>query len=383
MATFSPLSLAETTLLLQPQLRSAPSAAQRCNSDVLQEVFSYLDRITLANAARVCRGWQPVASSKLYHNLRIHVWPPSARKLADTLEANQDLRGLVRHVTLALIFHGSRWVTSPFDWLALLPEHSLLSVTLQSDIPSSPETEIFRLLDFPAIRTVPRMIVRTEISSREILVKIMNLPHLESLAIPLEYKMDPPRAGLLRPKMQNLAISTRNYGVIVEHILQSFDSPLDGFSYRSHNLEEGELVSLQNGLTNHATTLKYLSFLGQPFSESTFMDDYILSFPSLSTLVCPNPIYTPLLLSRLPVVLSSLILQAPSHKPFADDDFAVALRQHRDELRALSKLVILDNREMRPQYLSLATLCAEQRRSFFVLDRSQFNPFLARNRYFK
>lgn len=274
----------------------------------------------------------------------------------------------------------------PFDWLALLPEHSLLSITLQSDILSPPDAEILRLLDFPAIRTVPRMTVRTEISSREILLKIMNLPHLETLAATLEYKMDPPRAGLLRPKMRNLAISTRKYGAIVEHILQSFDSPLEAFAYRCHNLEEGELISLQNGLTNHATTLKYLSFLGQPSSESTFMDDYILSFPSLLTLVCASLTYTPLLLSRLPVALSSLILQAPSHKPFADDDFAVALRQHRDELRALSKLVILlDNRasEMRPQYLSLATLCAEQRRSFLVLDRSHYNPFLARNRCFK
>lgn len=78
----------------------SPSAAQRCNGDVQEAVFSRLDRITLANVVRVCRGWQPVATSKLYYDILILAWEPAARKLADTLMARPGLRGLVRRVTL-------------------------------------------------------------------------------------------------------------------------------------------------------------------------------------------------------------------------------------------------------------------------------------------
>lgn len=354
------------------------SAAQRCNSDVLDGVFSHLDRITLAKVSRVCRGWQPPASVKLYYDVPIEAWRPTSRTLADTLTAQPGLRRLVRHVTLDHR-RPEHWNQPPFDWLALLPEHSLLLVTLRTDIFAFPEAAC--LLDYPAIRTVPHMFARAVYSS-DSLVRIMNMPHLQTLAIKVMGDMSSSSTARLKPALRKLAISSYRYEAIVERILQSFDSPLERFTLLTTELKESDLASLQNGLKRHAPSLRYLSFVGKLFFPLPFMDDYILSFPSLETLVCPFGTYTPLLISRLPHTLSTLVLLTGMTTPFAGDDYAAALEQYRVQPRALSEL-FLDTFGTKQECSSLMATCARLGLSLRILERNHLSPFLSPDRDFQ
>lgn len=273
-----------------------------------------------------------------------------------------------------------QWNQPPFDWLALLPEHSLSSVILMTDIFAFLEAAC--LLDYPAIHTVSRMVARG-IHSSDSLVKIMNMRHLRSLAINIQPSVRPVSTPVLKPTLRKLAISQYRYNTITEHILQSFDSPLERFTLRTTELEEADMASLQNGLKRHAPSLKYLSLVGRLFFKSPFMDDYVLSFPSLETLVCPHDTYTPLLISRLPRTLSTLILLTGYGRgPFASDDYAAALEQHRDRLRALSE-VVLNTLGTKQEHLSLAAVCLREGLSLRIVDHNHCNPFLTPDREFE
>lgn len=355
------------------------SAAQRCNSDVLEEIFSHLERVTLTRVARVCRGWQPPASVKLYYDVKIEAWKASASILASTMTAQPDLRKLVRRVTLDHT-RPKQWVQLPFEWLALLPERSLSCITLRTDIFSFPEAHC--LLDFPAVLTVPHLFahgVRSGVS----LTKIMSMPHLQTLAIKIPDGIDPASTGVLKPTIRKLAISSYRYETIIEHILQSFDLPLERFTLSTAELEEADLASLKNGLKRHTPSLKYLSFMGKPFFPSSpFMDDYILAFPSLEMLLCPYLSYTPLLISRLPHTLSTLALRTGIGEPFDSDNYAAALQLRSGHLHALSELV-LDTNGGKPEYPSLAAVCTSEGISFRIVERNRFNPFLSSDREFQ
>lgn len=258
--------------------------AQRCNSDVLIEVFSHLDHVTLSTAARVCRSWQPAATNRLYHDIRLDTRKPSTRTLVDTLTAQPALRGLVRRVTLN---HPPlrKLDLSLINWLALLPSHSLQSVVLEQGIFTLPETG--PLIDFPAIRTVPCMLACGMLSV-EGLTKILNMPHLETLAIYIDSNVKTLATKVLPPKLRRLAIGSFGYTLVVQQLLESCDTPLEQFVLVADELEEDDLISLKKGLRNHAPLLKRLSFVGHPFFESAFMDDYVLSFTSMETLLCPK-----------------------------------------------------------------------------------------------
>lgn len=144
------------------------------------------------------------------------------------------------------------------------------------------------------------------------LVKLMNMPHLETLASYTDPSVNAPIVGTLRPKLRTLAIGSFRYTPVIEQILQSFNTPLEQFVLVIDALGEDDIVSFKNGLRHRALFLRRLALIGKPFYELPFMDDYTLSFPSLETLHCSDLLYTPSHIYRLPRTPKSLILRAPA-----------------------------------------------------------------------
>lgn len=355
------------------------SIGQRCNEDVLEEIFLHLQCSALAKAARVCQAWLPAASRTLYHNIHISTYSLVTDRLAQTLRTAPSLRGLVRHVAL---YHPKLDEADPsvLDWLALLPEHSLLSITLEN-------TDMFnllkeqRMLDLPAFRTVSSIVAHGRYLSGDIST-LLNIPYLQSLSIELLSRRSYSFVKPLRPTLRRLAITICGYNTVIETILQSFEEPLEQFMLVvSSNLCKAGLSSLQTGLRRHAPCLKRLFLIGHPQDKLPSMDDYILSFPTLETLLCSYSTFSPLLVKRLPPTLTSLILRVRTDCTFPSDEYAAALQRHRHKLRRLSALTIVDVpgrwRRRKNQWEPLVELCAAEGISFRIMRRDPYNPFVS------
>lgn len=339
-----------TPLLHQHEQGARLSAAQRCNEDVLHEIFADLPPRALASAARVCRGWLPTARDRLYQHIFVdNLLPLCPEKLTQTLSTQPLIRSLVRRPVLRHSGIGRR---SPalFDWIALLPEHSFISVEIELMGASSkkPLTTLTTLLSLPAIRTTPRLIIRCmKYITPKRLNEVLSMPYLESLSISIPART----AVYLRditayPNLRRLSIWVENYPPIICKLLHGLPSPLDRFDLRSKNMNADDIDTLCRALQRHAPHLRHLALFGEPFSTLCFMDDFVSAFSSLEFLLCSNHLYSPELFSRLPPTLTSLALCAPNawEDPFPADQYAAALQKHRSRLPRLRKVTVVEGR---------------------------------------
>lgn len=341
------------------------SAAQRCNEDVLHEIFAELPPSTLSSAARVCRGWTSPARHALYHDLRVdNLLLRSPEKLADTLFNNSWIRTLVRRPTL---YHSANARRSPnlLDWIELLPEHSFLSVKI-SKMESSQEKPLptlDALLDFPAIRTAPHLTIYcSTFLTPERFDKVLRLPCLEHLAINIPAKTTINLKDITAfPNLRRLSIMADIYPPLVAKLVHGLPSPLERFDLLADNVKPADLDTLRRVLYRHAPHLRHLALFGEPITQlpSSFMNDFVLYCPVLETIVCPDKLYTPRIISRLPPTLRSLALCTPDTEdpPFPINKYAAALRKHRSEIPELQTLTIVNCQGRPPNYSALKEVC--------------------------
>lgn len=349
------------------------SAAQRCNDDVLGEVFSHLDRMELVIVSLVCRNWLPAASRELYRDISLSVLSWNGPILAQTLTTRPDLGELVRRVKLRRP-EPMRWDPSHFDWLALLPEYNLYSITFEGGMLNAPET--YPILEFPAIRTTSRLRA-DDMNSHARTNAILNMTHLETLSIRIDLQnVFTLKAGVTLPRLRRLRIVMDSYCSVVEQILKGLDSPLEEFELELTCIYGKGVDSLLNGLQRHASAMQYMSLIGNPFSMVPFMDDHIMSFTSLKTLKCPRNSYTSLLISGLPPTLTHLILGSGPGDRSPIHDIADALQQNRRRLIALARVTIA-GRELLGQWgQPLVELCMREGITFDSVDTYDFDPFV-------
>lgn len=355
-----------------PRRAQAPekrhSAAQRCNDDVLEEIFLLLPQPALASAARVCRGWLPCARRNLYRTLNFDAISPSARHLANMLSTNSFLRDLIRRPSVRYSKGRGREI-SMLDWLALLPEHSLQSITFKGRILTSPDSG--RVLHLPAVRTTTRITSRSPTIplTNEVL---LNMSQLVCLSITLPGHVPPPN-NISLPNLTRLSIVVGNYSPTVDVLLKGLSKPLTRFDIKAAIvLEEKDVSALQDSLSRHAPHIEHLSFEGEPyFTRQPFLDDYITVFTSLRTLFCSHPSYTPRLLSKLPSTHTSLSLRAPSFEPFADAAFAEALEQHHHRLSSLRQVRVVNDRFFRHECDALRRVCRSRGIDFVKAEHKE------------
>lgn len=343
-------SSANLTALVLPQ--EAPlSAAQRCNEDVLDEIFAELQPGSLASAALVCRGWLFPARVRLYRELQADtMFVHKRNELLRTLSTQPHILRLVRRPVL-------RWVYDPapcaafFDWVALLPEHSLQSVEIVTidSRPRDPLDTLDTLLGFPAIHSLTRIIIRcdTGFLTPKRLNQVLEMPHLQSLSVRISHPTAVHLTDITAfPNLKRLSILADVYTPLIAKLLHGLPSPLERFDLGADDIEDTDIATLCHSLQRHAPHLRNLSFLGEPFSKShlCFMDDFVSSFSSLETLSCAHYLYSPLIFSRLPPTLVSLSLCTPSRweGSIPWTPHAVALQQHRSKLPLLRRVTIVN-----------------------------------------
>lgn len=328
-----------------------PSAAQRCNDDVLDEIFAELECSALASAALVCRGWLFPARVRLYRDLFLNNYgAPHSDKLADILPNQPLLRSLIRRPVLRYCRFG-RPCTTLFDWMALLPEHSFQSVTIR-DIDSTkkmPFPTLATLLDFPAVRTSPRLIVhcRTFITS-ERLDKVLGMPCLESLSFMISDRVATrlKEITVFPRNLKRLSIRADAFSPHLAQLLRRLPSPLERFDLQCEELKEFEMVFLCYALQQHSSTLRHLVLLGMHFSSvPAYLDGSIEPFSHLETLLLPFGLYSPDLFAHLPPTISSLSLCTPWGPESLEigeiDELASALQQECSRLPLLKSMTMV------------------------------------------
>lgn len=364
---------------LQPKL----SAAQRCNDDVLDEIFAHLSLHALAMAAQVCQSWLPSARRRLYTSVRLDACSESPEPLARTLSHNPDIRLLIRHLTLSIYFMTHR-KPACLEWVRLLHENSLRSVEFEFMYLLPEDKSLLSLLDFPAIRTSPRLFIDCHLFlNPDRLVKVLSMPYLESLSmvIPNDMGTEPLPPGITSyPKLQRLSIRTTKYTPLIAALLQALPSSLEKFDLVVVDFREGDVASLLKGLDSHSTNLRHLAIAGvstnrHTFPVRNFVDDFISRCSSLETLLCARNTYSSQIFSRAPSTLVSLTLCPPWFEPFPSGEYAAALQCCR-RLPRLSTLSIMDHRLYRQRCESLAIMCQEKGIGFQTFDGRYMN-FLA------
>lgn len=350
-------------LLRQPEQGKRLSAAQRCNEDVLLEIFAEVSPRTLASAACVCRVWLSPARDKLYHDLLVEN-TRSAEILVSTLTTNPWIRSLVRRLQLrrSLSEEGGPIVV---EWIALPPAHSLLSVKIGDMGPPKrqPSAALDALLDFPAIRTTPRLFVscRTFLTP-ERLDKVLRMPQLDSLSFRIPMRTTVSLKDITAfPKLRRLSISAEIYPPLVAKLIHGLPSPLERFDLLTDNIKPADLDTLRRVLYRHAPHLRHLALFGGPISQlpSSFMDDFVLYCPALEVVVCPDRLYTPRVISRLPSTLRSLALCTPDTRSptFPINEYATILRKYRAGLPQLQTLTVVNCQRWPLNYSSLKEVC--------------------------
>lgn len=345
-------------------------------------MFSWSRPITLASAARVCKNWLFSARRRLYRQVVVdNLRMPSAMLLHRTLSAGHHLHSFVHRLWLRHASFGELHVDL-FDWLWLLPEHSVQSVELRI-MDTSPEISaraVLSILDIPAIRTTPQLIINCRLFlTPERLCRVFGMSHLDTLSIAIPNATATLQCGLTTfPKLRKLVIHTEGYSPLVEEILQGLPSPLQSFGLCAENLEADDIVSLRKGLERHAPHLRYLSLLGNCFSRLCFMDEYIGSFPFLEVFLCAPQIHTPQIFSRLPPTLLSLSLATPRawHGPALAIEYTAAFQHHRNRLHRLNTLTILDYGYPRQNWGPLRRVCMAEGIAYVEWDEGRYSNII-------
>ncbi|KAF9013554.1 hypothetical protein BDZ89DRAFT_1167055 [Hymenopellis radicata] len=141
-----------------------PSAAQSCNDDVLQLIFSHTSKNDLTSLALTCKRWTPAAYRALYvsvdFNPSFTAGTTLMEELAPTLIASEYVRHLIRHVELTWL-DGTDERPSPdplYDWLPLLPSDTVISLDISThrntDIPVDAARFMYTLLRSPILKSI-------------------------------------------------------------------------------------------------------------------------------------------------------------------------------------------------------------------------------------
>lgn len=316
----------------------------------------------LASAALVCRSWLFPARVRLYRDLYMDNWEVShSDKLADILLNQPLLRSLIRRPILRYI-NTIRPCPTFFDWMALLPEHSFPSVELDI-IESSEQTSLptlAHLLDFPAVSTTLRLIVRGRaLITPERLNRVLSMPCLESLSFMISESAATHLKDItMFPNLRRLSIEADTFSPLFAKLLHGLPSSLERFDLHCNGVKDSDIKLLCQALERHSPGLRHLVLLGQCFSEPYYLDSFVASFPHLETLLLPRGLYTPDLVSYLPPTVSSLILcTLPLLERSYVDEYIVALKNHCGRLPLLKSLTIVGCLIAPKEYEPLAKLC--------------------------
>ncbi|GJE99009.1 hypothetical protein PsYK624_152470 [Phanerochaete sordida] len=348
------------------------------NTDIFWDIAAQLENRDLASGARVCKQWLPVTQSHLYRHITIDSASKHVHALGALLFAREDLRRLVRHLTLCRLFGMGRWLSSMYDWLLLLPEQSLVSV----DVKMEDDYAFDILMDFPCVRNARQLTIRKPyLLNREKAARILASPYLESLAVCFE--------GLPAPEgpihLKRLSVVAEGMPPQLPQILEanSTSTPLHRFDLRvTTQPNDREVAQLFRALAIHAQSLTRLAITSsERITRIPFMDDFILSLPSVQWLCCAYGTYTSTLLLRIPSSLHTLVLlwgldgsvlvrdphgigfiagARPENIPFPSANFAQTMRRMSPTGNAsLRRLVIALPKLLRDPCQEVAAACSD------------------------
>lgn len=335
------LSAVMSNLLIRSNvidLRIPPSAAQRCNEYVLFDIFQYLLSHELAVACTLCKAWLPAARALLYRRIRFSTISPRDSALELTLRSSANIRGLLRYLVLS---HPDSSHDHRLDWVAVVPQHTLLSVNLER-MPAS--KGLLSLLQYPAIRTAPQVTIgRSDFLQAEPfnLSTILAFPHLEGFTALL--KSIPLRVdNTLRLKRLSLGIVAEDRPQLLTTILQAIQpETLQKLDLLLSSLKEDNVSWLTDLLRPHLPSLKHLAIRTLDHTNTApIMDKLIEAVPQLETLACGRNTYTSQLFPLLPHRLQSLTLDSGDNEPFPRDELEETITRLCSTQRTLTSLTI-------------------------------------------
>lgn len=192
-----------------------------------------------------------------------------------------------------------------------------------------------------AVRTVPRLMFFDPAYSPETLTEIFGYYHLESLAIVWKRSTRilylPDRC---LPKLKQFNLSMYDYGPAILQMLRAVFCPLERFDMSGNILHLREFATFRQDMRHQLSTLKYASFNFTSIPSTPFLDELVLSMPSIETLVCGLETCTSNVLNKVSSTLVSLTLYASTREDFPSDAYADIIE--RSPPPSLASVVIAD-----------------------------------------
>ncbi|EKM48999.1 uncharacterized protein PHACADRAFT_214551, partial [Phanerochaete carnosa HHB-10118-sp] len=358
-------------------VKACRTTMQTWNTDIVWEVAAKLGQRDLANVARVCKQWLPIVRPHLYRDIVVDPYLRGTHALVALFNKREDLRCLVRHLTLRGIVGGEGWFKLLLEWIKYLPERNLVSV----EIDFSDTRPLIMLLESPAIRTAPHVVIRQPVFNRERMAIVLANPHLRTLSAIVHSDCLAPQGTL---RLKRLSITVERIPSTLPQILSAIEpsAPLQRFDLRvTAQPDEHVIAALARSLAPHAPSLTRLAIAsGERVADAPFMDDLAPSLSSVEWLCCAYGTYTSALLLRAPARLHTLVLlwgldgtalirdpygrgyiTGPrlENVPFPSNDFAraVACVAARPEV-ALRRLVVALPKLVRDPCEAVAAACA-------------------------
>lgn len=359
----------------QRQLVSV-SAAQRCNEHVLLEIFEQLAPKDLAVAALVCDTWLTPARSLLYRSLHVNTVTPKGVQLCSTLRSSAYIRSCIRHLA---IFHPYAYNNGLLDWVALLPQRSLVSINFER-MPSNAGQ--VPLLQYPAVCTASQITIMWPdfvIVSPQCLVTILSFPFLESFTILL--RSVPLRLSTtLRLKRLSLGVVAEAQPPLLVEIFRAMESQtLERLDLLLSSLRVEHVAWLTDILRPQFPSLRHLAIRTLDHTRTApIFDDLITSLPSLQTLTCGRGTYSTRIFPLLPSGIHSLTFGSGDNEPFPREELSDAIvRLSGISGNRLQRLVIGRHRSY-PNlvyFRDISSLCSSLNISFTV-DRGRISNYL-------
>ena len=328
----------------------------------------YLLPRDLVTTALVCRDWLPTARMLLYRHIYFNTSSPLTAQLESSLRSSPHLRILIRHLVL---IHYDYVNDGLLEWIALLPEHSLVSVKFER-MPfdgADPRS----LLQFPAVRTADEIIISHPhflLRNPERLSDIFSNSFLSRLTLFIPKSLPLRLVGPLKLNRLSIAIWTEDRPQLLGTILESITSPLHHLDLLLSNLRPETISWLNTILERHLPTLKRLIIRALDRKQTApFFDGMIASLVSLEVLACGPGTYTSRLFNQLPTSLRSLTLDTRDNEPFSVSELREAVTRLRSRSTAFKSMTI----GRHPSYAShryfdtLSQACASLGVSFVIM----------------
>lgn len=285
----------------------------------------------------LCQFWFPTARAVLYRRVHFSTVDPKDYSLELALRSSKSARSLIRHLVIS---HPDSSHDHRLEWIALLPERTLLSVVFER----MPLSTGPLLLQYPAIRSAPQVTIsRSEFLQTEPsnLATILSYPHLESLSVllknvPLRFN------GTLRLKRLSLGVVAEARPQLLATILQAIEPHyLQKLDLLMSFLTADDVAWLANLLRPHFPTLKHLAIRTLDHTRTEpIVEDLTESIPRLETLACGRNTYTPKLFPLLPPQLRSLTLDSGDNEPFPREELEQAVTRLCKGKQTLANLTI-------------------------------------------